>query len=437
MEKGRIHVYVGPTCQADDILQRFPEVVVHPPVSHGSFFSPEIEYGDVAVVVDGFYHHRLGPRHKEYLYALDRGVTVIGTASIGALRALELSAYGMAGFGVVHQLYRAGVFDGDDAVAVAHEEDAPYASLSVPLVNLYTAAQAARAARVLAAGDIDDVVSALRSEYYPTRTPARVVHILRHTGRPRMAEWYERQVDDDPYVFDQKRQDCLGAIDAARHLVAAGAVGRVTGADGADWKTLFLRTWSNHFVGMTGSPPLAHRLAYQQIFNPGYARIWERYLDETYRGHQQRAAVGNARDLEDSVSQLIGAERFPCATEGKKADWLFDFICPVPDLGDPREVELLLSAEESTDAESVVRHLRQTREFTDGVTGPMAGNTSNVLPEEAGKILLCRIWDIPSEELSRECRSRGIPNIKAAVRILQPFIVGAINERTQLRAETV
>ncbi|MFI6526831.1 TfuA-like protein [Streptomyces uncialis] len=120
-------------------------------MSHGSFFSSEIEYGDAAVVVDGFYHHRLGPRHKEYLYALDRGVTVIGTVSIGAVRALELSAYGMAGFGAVRQLYRAGVFDGDDTVGVAHEEDAPYASLSVPLVNLYTAAQAARAARVLAA----------------------------------------------------------------------------------------------------------------------------------------------------------------------------------------------------------------------------------------------------------------------------------------------
>lgn len=406
-------------------------------MSHGSFFASEIESGDVAVVVDGLYHHGLGPRHKEYLYALDRGVTVIGAASIGALRALELGAYGMRGFGVVHQLYRAGVFDGDDAVAVAHEADAPYASLSVPLANLYTAAQAARAAGVLETGGVDDVVSALRCEYYPTRTHARVIHVLRHTGRPRMARWYERQLDDDPYAFDQKREDCLGAIGAARHLVAAGAVGQVTGADGADWKTLFLRTWSNHFVGMAGSPPLAQRLAYQQIFDPGYARVWERYLTETYRGHQRGMAEGGGFDLEGDVSRRIGAERFPCSTTGRKADWLYDFICPVPDLSDPREVGLLLSAEESTDAGSVARHLRQTREFTDRHNGSMSGDTSDVLPEEAGKLLLCRIWNIASEELSRECRSRGIPHIKAAVRILQPFIVGAIKERAHLRAERV
>lgn len=292
MTKGTVHVYVGPTCSADEVLRRFPEAVIHPPASHGDFFSSEIGSGDVAVVVDGYYHHRLGLRHKEYLYALDRGITVIGAASIGALRALELSAFGMQGFGVVYELYRAGVFDGDDAVAVAHEEEAPYSSLSVPLVNLYTAAQAACAAGVLRTEDVDNVVSALRSEYYPARTQARVLQLLRRAGRPELAEWYERQVAGDPHVFDQKRRDCLAAVEVAHHLVGAGAVGRVTGAEDADWKTVFLRTWANYFIGKTGDPPLERRLAYQQIFNPDYAHVWERYLEETYRRDHQGSTEG-------------------------------------------------------------------------------------------------------------------------------------------------
>jgi hypothetical protein len=439
LAEGRIHVYVGPTCPADEILQRFPEVVIHPPVSHGDFFSSEIGSGDVAVVVDGFYHHRLGPRHKEYLYALDRGVTVIGAASIGALRALELNAFGMQGVGSVYELYRAGVFDGDDAVAVAHESGAPYLSLSVPLVNLHAAAQAGSAAGVLRESDVDNVVSTLRSEYYPSRTQARVLHILRRAGWPELAEWYERQVADDPYVFDRKRSDCLSAVDAAHHLVAAGAVGRVTGAKGDDWKTLFLRMWGNYFLGMTGDPPLGRRLAYQQIFNPGYPQVWERYLEETYRRYRQGSAEGSARSLEDSLSRRIGLSGFPPSAAREKRerkDWLYDFICPVPDLSDPFEVELLLSAEEPSDVEAVALHLREMQEFSSRNTGPLHQDISTVLPDDASKILLCNIWKIPSEELSREYRSRGIPNIKTAVRILQPFIVGAIKEQKYLRAES-
>lgn len=436
MAKGRIHVYVGPTCPAEEIRERFPEVVTHPPVSHGDFFSPQLVPGDVAVVIDGFYHHRLGARHKEYLHALDRGVTVIGAASIGALRAVELSAFGMRGFGAVHELYRSGVFDGDDAVAVAHQEEAPYASLSVPLVNLRAAAQAARAAGLLARGEADGVVAALRREYYPSRTPARVRHILRGTCGNELAQWYERQLADDPYVFDQKRWDCLAALAAARHLLADGAVGKVTGAGVAEWRTVFLRTWSNHFAGLTGTPPLAQRLAHQQIFNRDYAHVWERYLEATYTRHGPNPDGKQRGGLAESLSARIGVEDFPPGAAREKAEWLFDFVCPVPDLSDPREVELLLSAEEPSDVETVALHLRQMREFARLNTDHARRNVPDVLSEEASRLLLCQLWGIASAQLARACRSRGIPNIRTAVRILQPFIVGAIKERKHLRAES-
>jgi hypothetical protein len=434
MPEGKIHVYVGPTCPADEILQRFPDALIHPPAAHGDFFSPEIESGDVAVVVDGFYHHKLGLRHKEYLYALDRGVTVIGAASIGALRALELDAFGMRGIGEVYELYRAGVFDGDDAVAVAHEDGPPYSSLSVPLVNLHAAAQAASIAGVLPATDVDNVVATLRAEYYPARTQRRVVRILRRSGRPELAEWYERQVADDPHVFDRKRRDCLSAVAVAHQLVAAGAVGRVTGAGDADWKTVFLRTWGNHFAGRTGDPPLGRRLAYQQIFNSRYARVWDRYLEETHwRDHR---GEGSAHGFADSVARRIGVTGFPLGAAREKEEWLYDFVCPMPDLNDPFEVELLLSAEEPSDVEAVAWHLRQTREFSRRNTGPAHQDGTTVLSADASRILLCDIWQVPPEHLAREYRSRGIPNIKTAVAMLQPFIVGAIKKQKHLRSET-
>lgn len=108
----------------------------------------------------------------------------------------------------------------------------------------------------------------------------------------------------------------------------------------------------------------------------------------------------------------------------------------MPDLSDPFEVELLLSAEEPADVEAVAAHLRQMQEFSSRNAGPTGQEISTVLSDDASKILLCTIWDIPSEELSREYRSRGIPNGKTAVRLLQPFIVGAIREQKYLRAES-
>ncbi|GHE93950.1 TfuA-like protein [Streptomyces fumanus] len=439
MADGKIHVYVGPTCPRDEILRHCPDVVIHPPVAHGDFFSASIESGDVAVVVDGFYHHKLGLRHKEYLYALDRGVTVIGAASIGALRALELSAFGMRGIGAVYDLYLSGVFDGDDAVAVAHEEEAPYSSLSVPLVNLYTAVQVASTTGVVRETDIGDIISVLRSEYYASRTQARVLELLR-AGWPELAEWYERRTAEDPHVFDQKRRDCLAAVELAHRLVTAeatGAVGRVTGARGSGWKTLFLRSWSNHFVGMTGDPPLSQRLAYQQIFNPHYARVWERYLEETYRRDHGGSSEMLTHSFSDCLAKRIGVTGFPDSGASEGKSWLYDFICPMPDLSDPFEVELLLSSEKSSDIETVAWHLRQMNEFSGRSQGSVRQKDPSVLSKEASKILLCSIWGIPPDALSREYRSRGIPNIATAVRILQPFVIGAIKEQTHLRVESV
>ncbi|WP_170970538.1 TfuA-like protein [Streptomyces zhaozhouensis] len=396
-------------------------MVPHPPVAHGDFFGPEPAAGDVAVVVDDFAPHRPGARHKEYLHALDRGVTVIGAAGVGALRALELGPFGVRGVGTVHELYRSGVLDGDDAVAVAHEEEAPYARLSVPLVNLRAAAQAACAEGLLRAAEIERVVETLRREYYPSRTQDRVVHLLRRAGRPQLADWYARRVADDPHIFDQQRRDCLAAIEAARRTVAEGVVGRVTGAGDAAWRTVALRAWRNHFVAREGSPPLGQRIAYQQLFNPYYARVWNRYL-------------------EDSLPGGPAVTRLPLPAARERERRLADADCPVPDLSDPHEVALLLSAEEPADIEAVAAQLR--RDPAPGFdVGPRsrraAQDPARELSEDAGRVLLCHIWQIPAGELAGECRSRGIPDVETAVRMLRPFVAGAGGAASEsLRAET-
>ena len=68
---------------------------------------------------------------------MSRGIHVFGSASIGALRAAELLPFGMEGVGTVFELYRDGILEDDDEVAVAHgPAETDFVSASEAMVNI-------------------------------------------------------------------------------------------------------------------------------------------------------------------------------------------------------------------------------------------------------------------------------------------------------------
>jgi hypothetical protein len=69
------------------------------------------------------------------LRVLERGQTIIGVSSMGALRAAELSRYGMLGFGNVYQNIMCGnVTDDSELAAAIHPVS--YRPLTVSLINV-------------------------------------------------------------------------------------------------------------------------------------------------------------------------------------------------------------------------------------------------------------------------------------------------------------
>jgi hypothetical protein len=64
-----------------------------------------VSAGDIVIIIDGLFYHTAPVRHKEILILLAQGVTVIGAASMGALRAAELHPYGMTGVGSIFDAY--------------------------------------------------------------------------------------------------------------------------------------------------------------------------------------------------------------------------------------------------------------------------------------------------------------------------------------------
>ncbi len=136
----RIFVFAGPSL-AGAKGSRWEEILasveVRAPARRGDFLKVLGERPDILVFLDGYYYSVPAVTHKELIYVLAAGVRVIGGASLGALRAVELESEGMVGVGQVFEWFREGRLDGDDEVALVHaSEELAYRPLTVALVEL-------------------------------------------------------------------------------------------------------------------------------------------------------------------------------------------------------------------------------------------------------------------------------------------------------------
>lgn len=154
-----IIVFLGPSLPLAQ-ARRILEADYRPPVSQGELYRAAQQGPRAIGVVDGVFHHVPAVWHKEILWALSRGIRVLGSSSMGALRAAEMDRYGMEGVGEVYRLYRSGALEDDDEVALLHAPaEFGYRPLSEPMVNL----------RASLAGRPDEIAR-LKALPYPERT---------------------------------------------------------------------------------------------------------------------------------------------------------------------------------------------------------------------------------------------------------------------------
>jgi hypothetical protein len=128
-------------------------------------------------VVDGSFLQGLMISPKEVLRALDAGVEVAGSSSIGALRAAELDGYGMRGVGRVYEMYRSGEVDGDDEVAVTFDPES-HRVMCEPMVGIRVALAAAVQHGALEEGLARTATRIAKDLYFPDRSYARLLHEL-------------------------------------------------------------------------------------------------------------------------------------------------------------------------------------------------------------------------------------------------------------------
>jgi hypothetical protein len=128
-------IFAGPSLRDHPIP---PEIERFPPAARGALSaalaSGYTRIGFVDGVVEG--KDRMPAREIKEALATP-GVTVLGGAGMGAVRAMQLESAGMRGHGRVYRLLRRGSLASCDEVYVLHAQAAlRYRCLTLPLVNI-------------------------------------------------------------------------------------------------------------------------------------------------------------------------------------------------------------------------------------------------------------------------------------------------------------
>ncbi|MFF2126749.1 TfuA-like protein [Streptomyces olivochromogenes] len=284
-----VFLFVGPSlprevrerCAGQAVLQAMGQAGEHvevlPPVAAGDLPRLGARSGDTVGIVDGLFHRRPAVRHKEILDLLDSGVRVHGAARMGALRAAELTAYGMTGHGRIFADYHRGAITADDEVALLHGTEAEdYQSFTEALVNVRYALADAAARGLLPARVADAVLAAGARLPFVERTRAA---ILAAAARGGIGETELATVDEVlSCAPDAKRTDALALLES---VLGSGV--RPEGGGERTWRlreTLHLRQWRSAARG--SHDPAAgwvpeeqiHRLA--QVLAADYPAFRER-----------------------------------------------------------------------------------------------------------------------------------------------------------------
>lgn len=307
-------VFAGPTLPAGEVAALLPGARVLPPVRHGDLFGLGLAAGDRVLIIDGMFLQTASVRHREILHLLGQGVVVAGSSSMGALRAAELHRFGMRGFGEIFLLYRDGVIDGDDEVAIVHgTADDGYRAYSDPLVSMRIALRDAAMAGVIGSDAAAAMLGLARAMPFRARSFRALDRAAsgRVAGAAAFAAWRSER-DTDAKAAD------------ARLMLTAAAAGdeALRPAGPGDEPAENVRTrlfieWQGRFTRRrAGSDPIsdsaasgAVRLAY-----PGFRDTYRRHILAEVTGADpddpalvaRAAAVARARGLRVNPPALAG-----------------------------------------------------------------------------------------------------------------------------------
>ncbi len=214
MQGKEVVVFVGPSLEAET-AKKILDAEYRPPASRGDIFRAVEEGAQIIGLIDGVFFQACSVAHREILYALERGVKVVGASSMGALRASELDLYGMEGVGRIYELYRKGELVSDDEVALIFEPES-FKPLSEPLVNIRYNLELAEERGIINKEAKEKILGIAKSLYYPERDYERILSVAEVEVEKEVLERLKKFLREGKR--DLKREDAIEALKRIKEI---------------------------------------------------------------------------------------------------------------------------------------------------------------------------------------------------------------------------
>ena len=195
-----------------------------PPVRQGDLYLAALSGPAIIGVADGYFEIMPTVWHKEILWAMAQGIHVYGAASIGALRAAELTYFGMKGIGHIYRQFHTGRLTDDDEVAVLHgPAEIGYVRVTDAMVNVRATIDRALQLGVVEPAFAARLVSIAKSLFYKDRTYEAILKAATEQGLApelvgRFANWLPGG------QVDQKRIDASEMLEAITAHISNGVI---------------------------------------------------------------------------------------------------------------------------------------------------------------------------------------------------------------------
>jgi hypothetical protein len=214
-----VYIFTGPTLSPREALPELDAMYL-PPASEGDVYRVALKQPKAIGIIDGYFHSIPAVRHKEILWAMSRGIHVFGSASMGALRAAELAAFGMKGVGLIFECYRDGILEDDDEVAIAHgPAETGFIAVSEAMVNIRYTLRKAERAGVISRHFRQELEGIGKELFYTDRNYSLLLHQASGSARTR-AELARLRGWLPKGRVNQKRDDAIAMLRLIRRRLS-------------------------------------------------------------------------------------------------------------------------------------------------------------------------------------------------------------------------
>jgi len=216
-----VYVFTGPTISPVEAARELDAIYL-PPAADGDVFRVTLKRPLAIGIIDGYFQSTPTIRHKEILWAMTQGIHVFGSASIGALRASELAAFGMEGVGTIFEWYRDGVLEDDDEVAIVHgPAETGFVAGSEAMINIRHTLLKAELTNIISMKSRMILEGIGKKLFYPDRSYEVLLRSAAESGIPETELLRFRQWLPEGRV-NQKREDALSMLRLIRRRLMEG-----------------------------------------------------------------------------------------------------------------------------------------------------------------------------------------------------------------------